>query len=80
MLVAGWLDGRVITWDASTGQILHDFMGERVYDLAAVPGTNQILTAHRADQLVRVKNGQTGQTLRTFAGHTTSTIQSYNFV
>jgi WD40 repeat protein len=79
VMVAGWLDGRVITWDASTGQILHDFMGEGLFDLAAVPGTDQILTAHPADQLVRVKNSQTGQTLRTFAGHTTSTIQDVGF-
>ena len=79
VVVAGCLNGRVITWDASTGQILHDFMGENLFDLAAIPGTNQILTAHPSDQLVRVKNSQTGGTLRTFAGHTTSTIQDVGF-
>ena len=79
VVVAGCLDGRVITWDASTGQILHDFTGEGLFDLVAVPGTNQILTAHPSDKLVRMKNSQTGETLRTFAGHTTSTFSAVGF-
>ena len=67
IVVGGCLNGRVITWDANTGQILYDFMGENLFSLAAIPGTNQILTAH-PDKFVRVKNGQVGTTLRTIAG------------
>ncbi|HEV8541189.1 MAG TPA: WD40 repeat domain-containing protein [Verrucomicrobiae bacterium] len=78
-VTAGCLNGRVITWDASTAQILHDFTSEGLFDLAAIPATNQVLTAHFGDQLVRVKNSETGETLRTFAGHTTSTIQDIGF-
>jgi WD40 repeat protein len=78
LVVAGCLNGRVITWDASTGQILHDFTGENLFSIAAVPGTNQILTAH-SDNLARVKNAQDGTTLRTIAGHTTSTTLGVGF-
>ena len=78
LVVAGCLNGRVITWDASTGQILHDFTGENLFSIAAVPGTNQILTAH-SDNLARVKNAQNGTTLRTIAGHTTSTTLGVGF-
>jgi WD40 repeat protein len=69
LVVAGCLNGRVITWDASTGQIVHDFIGENLFSIVAVPGTNQFLTAH-PDNLVRVKDSQIGATLRTIAGHT----------
>jgi WD40 repeat protein len=68
-VVAGCLNGRVIRWDTSTGQILDDFTGERIFSLAAVPGTEQILTAH-PDNLMRVKDARTGLTLRTIPGHT----------
>ena len=78
-MTVGCLNGRVVTWDVSTGQILSDFMGENLFDLAPIPGTNQLLTAHPLDQLVRVKNSQTGETLRTFAGHTTSSLQDVAF-
>jgi WD40 repeat protein len=54
-VIAGCLDGRVITWDASTGAVLHNFVGERLVAMRAIPGTNQIITGH-ADKLVRVKN------------------------
>src|SRR5262245_13109607 len=63
-VTAGWLSGRVITWDASTGEILHDFTGETIYAAAGVPGTNQILLAHCNDNLVRLKNSDTGEVLR----------------
>jgi WD40 repeat protein len=78
LVVAGCLNGRVITWDASTGQIIHDFTGERLFSLAAIPGTNQILTAH-PDNLVRVKDSQVGTTLRTIAGHTAGATQGVGF-
>jgi WD40 repeat protein len=77
-VVAGCLDGRVITWDANTGQILHDFMGESFFSITAVPGTNQILTAH-PDKLVRVKNSQAGTTLRSIAGHTAGAVLGVGF-
>ena len=78
LVVAGCLNGRVITWDASTGQILHDFTGERLFSLAAISGTNQILTAH-PDNLVRVKDSQVGTTLRTIAGHTAGATLGVGF-
>lgn len=78
LVVAGCLNGRVITWDASTGQILHDFTSERLFSLAAIPGTNQILTAH-PDNLVRVKDSQAGTTFRTIAGHTAGATQGVGF-
>jgi WD40 repeat protein len=78
LVVAGCLNGRVIAWDASTGQILHDFTGERLFSLAAIPGTNQILTAH-PDNLVRVKDSQVGTTLRSIAGHTAGATQGVGF-
>ena len=68
-VVAGFLNGRVIRWDTSTGQILDDFTGERIFSLTAVPGTGQIITAH-PDNLIRVKDARTGLTLRTIPGHT----------
>jgi WD40 repeat protein len=77
-VVAGCLNGRVVAWDANTGQILRDFMGENIFSLASVPGTTQILTAH-PDNLVRVKNGQVGTTLRTIAGHTAGNIFGVGF-
>jgi WD40 repeat protein len=78
-VVAGFVNGRVITWDTSTGDILHDFIGETIYALAAVPGTNQILTANASDNLVRVKDSQTGTSLRSFPGHSTSSIAGVGF-
>jgi WD40 repeat protein len=79
LVTAGCVSGRVITWDASTGQILHDFTGETIYAAAAVPGTNQILLANGSDNLVRLKQSQTGTILRTTTGHTTSTIAGVGF-
>jgi len=78
LVLAGCLNGRVITWDASTGQLLHDFTGERIFSIAAVPGTNQIITAH-PDNLVRVKNSQLGMTFRTIAGHTAGAVFDLGF-
>ena len=78
VVVAGCLNGRVVAWDASTGQKLNDFMGERLFSLAVIPGTNQLLTAH-PDNLVRVEDGQSGATLRAIAGHTTSTTLGVGF-
>jgi WD40 repeat protein len=77
-VIAGCLNGRVITWDASTGEILHNFIGENLFSLAAVPGTNQILTAH-SDNLVRLKERELGTNLRTITGHTTSTTLGVSF-
>ena len=78
-VIAGFISGRVITWDAATGQILHDFTGETIYAMGAVPGTNQIVTVHGSDNLVRLKNSQSGAILRTFSGHTSSTISGVGF-
>ena len=77
-VIAGYLNGRVITWDTSTGQILHDFTGERIFSLAAVPGTNQILAAG-ADNLVRVEDSQAGTILRTIEGHTAGATLGLGF-
>jgi WD40 repeat protein len=77
-VIAGCLDGRVITWDASTGAVLHNFVGERLVAMRAIPGTNQILTGH-VDKFVRVKNSQIGDNLRAFGGHTTSTTLGVGF-
>ena len=77
-VIAGCQDGRVVTWDASTDVIQHSFFGERLVSIAAIPGTNQILTAH-ADKLVRVKERQIGDNLRVFGGHTTSTTLGVGF-
>jgi WD40 repeat protein len=68
----------VITWDVSTGQILNDFTGETLFSLAAIPGTNQFLTAH-PDNLVRVKDGRVGTTLRTIEGHTAGATMGVGF-
>jgi WD40 repeat protein len=78
LVVAGSINGRVITWDASTGDMLHDFAGERIFSLAAVAGTNQILTAH-SDNLLRVKDSSTGTTLRTISGHGAGAILATGF-
>ncbi|HWQ91650.1 MAG TPA: WD40 repeat domain-containing protein, partial [Clostridia bacterium] len=78
LVTAGCQNGRVVEWDAATGGIQHEFIGETLASLAAVPGTNQIVTAHSGN-LVRVKNSQTGDNLRVFAGHTTSTTTGVGF-
>src|SRR5262249_39454085 len=73
-VTAGWLSGRVITWDSSTGQILHDFTGETIYAMAGVPGTNQVLLAHYNDNIERLKTSDTGVVFRTFARDTTTPL------
>ena len=78
MVTAGCHNGRVMTWDAATGDIVHDFMGESLVSLAAIPGTNQILTAH-PNNLVRARERELGTNLRHFAGHTTSTTTGVGF-
>jgi eukaryotic-like serine/threonine-protein kinase len=77
-VIAGCLNGQVITWDASTGDVPFNFVGEKLVHIAAVTGTNQVLTAH-ADKLVRVKERQIGSNLRHFPGHTTSTTLGVGF-
>ena len=77
-VIAGCADGRIITWDASTGVALHNFVGERLVAMAAIPGTNQVLTGH-TDNLVRVKKSDIGDNLRVFGGHTTSTTSGVGF-
>ncbi len=78
LVIAGCHDGRVITWDTSTGQIKHDFFGESLGAIAVIPGTNQILTGHH-NNLLRVKNSEVGDNLRVFGGHTTSTTTGVGF-
>jgi WD40 repeat protein len=78
LVLAGYADGRLITWDASTGVVQHDFVGERLVSIATIPGTNQILTAH-TDKLVRVKERTILTNLRVFGGHTTSTTLGVGF-
>lgn len=78
VVTAGCLNGRVITWDSATGQILHDFTGERLFSLAAIPGTNQLITAH-PDNVVRVKDAEVGTTLRSIEGHTAGSILAVGF-
>lgn len=78
LVIAGCHDGRVITWDTSSGVIEHDFMGESLVSIAAIPGTNHVLTGH-PNNLVRVKNGEIGDNLRVFGGHTTSTTMGVGF-
>lgn len=78
LVLAGCHNGRVVTWDTSSGEIEHDFMGESLIAIAAVPGTNQILTGH-PNNLARVKNNEIGDNLRVFGGHTTSTTMGVGF-
>jgi WD40 repeat protein len=68
----------VITWDATTGDIEHQFFHEKLISLVAIPGTNQILCGH-SEKLVRVKNREMGDNLRVFGGHTTSTTLGVGF-
>lgn len=78
LVVAGCHNGRVITWDTASGAIMHDFMGESLMAIAAVQGTNQLITGHPTN-LVRVKHRETGDNLRVFGGHTTSTTMGVGF-
>jgi WD40 repeat protein len=78
LVVAGCHNGRVITWDTASGDIEHDFQAESLISLAAIPGTNQILTGH-PNNLVRVRNHESGDNLRAFGGHTTSTTMGVGF-
>ena len=78
-VTAGCVDGRVITWDASTGAVENNFLGEPLVAMSAIPGTNQVLTASGNDNLIRVKELGTGTTLRTLEGHTTSTTLGVGF-
>lgn len=77
-VVAGCHNGQIITWDTASGNVKHDFLGESLMALSAIPGTNQILTGH-PDNLVRVKNHENGNNLRAFGGHTTSTTLGVGF-
>jgi WD40 repeat protein len=78
LVIAGCHNRQIITWDASTGDIRHDFMGESLGSIAAIPGTNQVLAGH-LNSLVRVKNREIGDNLRVFGGHTTSTTTGVGF-
>lgn len=78
LVVAGCHNGQIITWNASTGGIEHDFLDEPLNAIAAIPGTNQVLTGH-PNNLVRVKNREIGDNLRVFGGHTTSTTTGVGF-
>ncbi|MGC3960157.1 MAG: WD40 repeat domain-containing protein [Verrucomicrobiota bacterium] len=78
LVLAGCFNGQVITWDAITGDVAHQFFHEKLISLVAVPGTNQILCAH-SEKLVRLKNSEIGDNLRVFAGHTTSTTMGVGF-
>ena len=77
LVIAGCINGQVVTWDTSTGDVAHNFFGENLVSLVAIPGTNQILTAH--DKLVRVKERTIGDNIRVFGGHTTSTTLGVGF-
>jgi len=78
LVLAGCFNGQVITWDATTGDVEHQFFGEKLISLVTIPGTNQILCAH-SEKLVRVKNSEMGDNLRVFGGHTTSTTLGVGF-
>lgn len=78
LVIAGCHNGRVITWDTASGDIEHDFTGESLISIAAIPGTNQILTGH-PNNLARVKEYENGTNLRVFGGHTTSTTMGVGF-
>jgi WD40 repeat protein len=78
LVTVGSLNGAVITWDAATGTVQQNFFGEKLVAMAAIPGTNQIVTAG-AEKLVRVKTRLDGTNLRVFAGHTTSTTLGVAF-
>ena len=78
-ITAGCVDGRVITWDADSGAVVNNFLGEPLVAIKAIPGTNQVLTVHAGDNLVRVKDPATGTTLRIIQGHTTSTTAGVGF-
>jgi len=77
-VLAGCFNGQVITWDAATGGVEHQFFQEKLISLVGLPGTNQMLCA-QPEKLVRVKNSETGDNLRVFAGHTTSTTSGVAF-
>jgi WD40 repeat protein len=77
-VLVGCNNGHVITWDATTGEVQSQFFHEKLVSLAGIPGTNQILAGH-AEALVRVKNRDTGDNLRVFAGHSTSTTSGVAF-
>jgi len=78
LVLAGCFNGQVITWDATTGDVEHQFFHEKLISLVGIPGTNQILCAH-SEMLVRVKNSEIGNNLRVFGGHTTSTTSGVGF-
>jgi len=78
-VLAGCFNGHVITWDATTGDIAHQFFHEKLISLVGVAGTNQILCAH-SEKLVRLKNSQVGDNLRVFTGHTTSSTMGVGFL
>jgi WD40 repeat protein len=77
-VIAACHDGRVIAWDSATGAVLQDTPGDWLMALCGVPGTNQVLAAHR-DNTVRLRDIATGTTVRTFEGHTTSTTLGVAF-
>jgi WD40 repeat protein len=77
-VTVGCINGHVITWDASTGDVENQFFHEKLLALAEIPGTNQIL-AGSTEKLVRVKNRYIGDNYRVFVGHTTSTTMGVGF-
>jgi WD40 repeat protein len=77
-VTGGCFNGHVITWNASTGDVVNQFFHENLLALAEIPGTNQIL-AGSTEKLVRVKNRYNGDNYRVFAGHTTSTTMGVGF-
>jgi len=78
LVIAGCLDGRLIAWDSGSGQVVHNFLDKPIRSLVNLPDPNRVLLAG-SDNVVRIKNLETGSTLRSLEGHTTSTTTAVGF-
>ncbi|MCZ7641285.1 MAG: WD40 repeat domain-containing protein [Verrucomicrobia bacterium] len=70
-VTVGCSDGRVIQWDAETGEVRHEFTGPLLVALGEIPGAGRVMTAG-PDNLLREWDLETGVNLRTLSGHSTS--------
>ena len=78
LLLGGGQDQRILVWDTSTGNVLHNWASEQLNSLAWVPEGESVLISS-PDLLVRIVDFKTGLTQRAFSGHTTSVTLGVSF-
>ncbi len=71
-LAAAGNDGRIFAWNIETGANLPTTPGKPILTARGLPGTQLVVNAD-SDSLLHLRELGSGRSLRTFAGHTTST-------